>query len=62
MIYANIKTNKLHKVICDLVVDTTNGAEERLMVLYKDKQGKKYVCERNEFFEKFNKTDLNKLT
>lgn len=58
MFYRNNKTLKVYKLIDDLVIDTTSGAEERLMVLYKDKQGKKYVRERTEFYQKFSPANL----
>lgn len=60
-LYRNIKNQKLYKVISDLVIDATNGAEERLMVLYKDKDGRRYVREREEFAVKFEKTSVDKF-
>ena len=60
-LYRNISNQKLYKVISDLVIDATNGAEERLMVLYKDSNGHRYVRERIEFYKKFEKSIVEKF-
>ncbi len=59
--YRNIKNRKLYKMISDLVINATNSADNKLMVLYKDKQGHRYVSDRDEFYQKFEKTTLNKF-
>lgn len=53
-------SGKLYKVVSDLVVDKTEGADNRLMVLYKDKAGNRKVISRAEFEVKFEKTALLK--
>lgn len=57
-IWINIKNQKRYKVINTTVIDATNEAQERLMVLYKDGRGIKYVRERNEFLEKFRPANI----
>lgn len=58
--YRNIKNRKKYRVIDNLVVDATNGRNNDLMVLYKDEAGRKYVRERKEFYEKFDKVKGDK--
>jgi len=51
--YRNNSNYKVYKFIDDLVIDATNGQDNKLMVLYKCvDRGTKYVCERNEFHQK----------
>lgn len=57
-LYRNISNQKLYKIINDIVIDTTNGQGDKLMVLYKNKEGKKFVREREEFYQRFQRTNI----
>lgn len=55
--YARNKKNlKLYKVL-DEVTNSTNENDGQVMVLYQDLKGKKYVREKSEFLEKFEKVE-----
>jgi hypothetical protein len=55
--YSNNKSKQLYEVL-DIVVDATNGANDRLMVLYRPLHGfRKYVRCSKEFSEKFTKVN-----
>ena len=42
----------------DAVIDKTDN-RDCLVVLYKNEDGRKYVRERKEFYEKFERTNMN---
>jgi hypothetical protein len=55
MYYRNISNQKKYKLLNGQVVNSTNSQQGQIMCLYIDEKGRKYVREREEFFEKFQK-------
>ena len=55
MDYINKQNKKRYKLLSNAVVNSTNSEQGQIMCLYTDEDGKEYVRERNEFFEKFQK-------
>jgi len=53
MYYRNIQNQKKYKLLSSTVVNSTNSQQGQIMCLYKDEEGRKYVRERQEFFDKF---------
>ncbi len=58
-IWKNNKTGNLYEVLNEDVHDATNGHEEIPYVLYRGVDGKMHVRERNEFYEKFEKSEMH---
>ena len=51
--YRNKSNRKVYKMLSPFVTDATNDRQARVVVLYKDVDGIKYVRDKEEFYEKF---------
>ena len=60
-VWRNKKTKNLYEILNDSVYNATNGCEEIPHVLYRNADGNTYVREREEFYEKFEKTELHSM-
>ena len=60
-IWKNNKTGNLYEVLNEDVHDATNGHEEIPYVLYRGVDGKMHVRESNEFYEKFEKSEMHSM-
>lgn len=61
MLWQNNKNKHFYEVLDLRVLDATNSTSYdvlKIMVLYKDMNGDKYVREATEFYEKFTKTNI----
>ena len=60
-IWINKKNGSLYEMLCDTVVDKTNANDGKVMAMYKDVEGKTYVRDRAEFYEKFARAETSGL-
>ena len=53
--FRHLKTGNIYEMLRNDVINCTNANSEQIMVLYKSDlhQGKLFVREKNEFYEKF---------
>lgn len=56
-IYKHKKTGNVYTLLMDGLIECTNGREDKTYVLYKNVLGKRFVRERDEFMEKFEKVE-----
>ena len=61
MIVTHDKTGKVYIVLDDTVKDCTNGQEDKVMVYYRNLEGKTFVREFEEFFNKFTLRDVSDI-
>lgn len=61
MLWQNNNNKKFYEVLDEYILDATNSKPYdvlKLMVLYQDPKGNKYVRESKEFYQKFTKTNI----